>query len=90
MLKILREKNIKNIHLSYDIDCLDPDYVPGTGTPVSDGLSYSQSKELLQGIMSTSLVSSMDFVEYNPDLDKNNKTKETCVELLKLISSELN
>ena len=90
LLSLIKEKNIKNIHLSYDIDCLDPDYVPGTGTPVSDGLSYSQSKELLQGIMSTSLVSSMDFVEYNPDLDKNNKTKETCVELLKLISNELN
>ena len=54
LLSLIKEKNIKNIHLSYDIDCLDPDYVPGTGTPVSDGLSYSQSKELLQGIMSTS------------------------------------
>lgn len=89
LLTLIKEKNIKNIHLSYDIDCLDPDYVPGTGTPVNDGLTYSQSKELLEAILGTSLVKSMDFVEYNPMLDKNNKTKETCFELLNLISDNL-
>lgn len=89
LLSLISEKNIKNIHLSYDIDCLDPEYVPGTGTPVNDGLSFEQSKYLLEAIFSTSLVKSMDFVEYNPDLDKNNKTKETCIELLKLISKKL-
>ena len=89
LLTLIKEKNIKNIHLSYDIDCLDPDYVPGTGTPVNDGLTYSQSKELLEAILGTNLVKSMDFVEYNPMLDKNNKTKETCFELLNLISDNL-
>ncbi len=80
---------LKNIHLSYDIDCLDPEYVPGTGTPVNDGLSFNESKVLLESILSTSLVRSIDFVEYNPDLDKNNRTKETCIELLKFISKSL-
>ena len=89
LLTLIKEKNIKNIHSSYYIDCLDPDYVPGTGTPVNDGLTYSQSKELLEVILGTSLVKSMDFVEYNPMLDKNNKTKETCFELLNLISDNL-
>ena len=89
LLTLIKEKNIKNIHLSYDIDCLDPDYVPGTGTPVNDGLTYSQGKELLEAILGTNLVKSMDFVEYNPMLDKNNKTKETCFELLNLISDNL-
>lgn len=89
LLSLIAKRNIKNIHLSYDIDCLDPEYVPGTGTPVNDGLSFEQSKNLLEAIFSTSLVKSMDFVEYNPDLDKNNKTKETCIELLKLISKKL-
>ncbi|WP_195989185.1 arginase [Clostridium sp. D53t1_180928_C8] len=89
LLSSLKQKNIKNIHLSYDIDCLDPEYVPGTGTPVHNGLSFTQSKELLISILGTSLVKSIDFVEYNPDLDKNNKTKETCIELLKLISKKL-
>ena len=89
LLSLITEKNIKNIHLSYDIDCLDPEYVPGTGTPVNYGLSFEQSKNLLEAVFSTSLVKSMDFVEYNPDLDKNNKTLETCIELLKLISKKL-
>ena len=89
LLSIIKEKNIENIHLSYDIDCLDPEYVPGTGTPVTDGLSFGESKILLESILGTSLVRSIDFVEYNPDLDKNNRTKETCIELLKLISKIL-
>ena len=89
LLSLISSKNIKNIHLSYDIDCLDPEYVPGTGTPVSDGLSFSESKSLLEAILGTSLVKSIDFVEYNPDLDQNNRTKETCIELLKLISCNL-
>lgn len=82
----IREKNINNIHLSYDIDCLDPEYVPGTGTPVNDGLSFIESKKILESIFSTSLVKSIDFVEYNPDLDKNNRTMETCLEIIKLFS----
>ena len=89
LLTIIKENNIKNIHLSYDIDCLDPEYVPGTGTPVDNGLTFEESKKILKSIFSTSLVKSMDFVEYNPELDLNERTKETCIELLKLISDEL-
>lgn len=89
LLSIIREKEIKNIHLSYDIDCLDPEYVPGTGTPVHNGLSFTESKVLIESILGTSLVRSIDFVEYNPDLDENNRTIETCIELLKLISKTL-
>ncbi len=89
LLSIIREKEIKNIHLSYDIDCLDPEYVPGTGTPVHNGLSFTESKILIESILSTSLVRSIDFVEYNPDLDENNRTIETCIELLNLISKTL-
>lgn len=89
LLSIIKEKEIKNIHLSYDIDCLDPEYVPGTGTPVHNGLSFTESKILIESILGTSLVRSIDFVEYNPDLDENNRTIETCIELLKLISKTL-
>ena len=89
LLSKIKEKNIKNIHLSYDIDCLDPEYVPGTGTPVDNGLTFEESKKLLKSILSTSLVKSIDFVEYNPELDSNNRTKETCIELLNIISTEL-
>ena len=90
LLSIIKERNIKNIHLSYDIDCLDPEYVPGTGTPVDNGLTFEESKKILKSILGTSLVKSIDFVEYNPELDLNNRTKETCIELLNIISNELN
>ncbi|SCJ97059.1 Arginase [uncultured Clostridium sp.] len=89
LLSKIKEKNIKNIHLSYDIDCLDPEYVPGTGTPVDNGLTFEESKKILKAILGTSLVKSIDFVEYNPELDSNNRTKETCIELLNIISTEL-
>ena len=89
LISMIKEKNIKNIHLSYDIDCLDPEYVPGTGTPVENGLTFEESKKLLKSILGTNLVKSIDFVEYNPELDLNNKTKETCIELLNIISTEL-
>lgn len=89
LLEAINKKNIKNIHLSFDIDSLDPKYVPGTGTPVEDGLSFAEGKEVLETILNTSLVKSMDFVEFNPVLDKNSNTLETCIELLKVISNNL-
>jgi arginase len=89
LLLMIKEKDIKNIHLSYDIDCLDPSYVPGTGTPVENGLTFKESEKLLSAILGTTLVKSIDFVEYNPDLDLNSKTLETCTELLNVFSNKL-
>lgn len=87
LLNIINQNCVKNIHFSFDIDCLDPSYVPGTGTPVEDGLSFPEGKKVIETIIGTSLVKSMDFVEFNPDLDKNKKTLETCIELLNIISN---
>lgn len=84
---LIKSKNIKNIHLSFDIDALDPIYVPGTGTPVENGLTFAEAKNILETVIDTNLIRSMDFVEFNPALDKNNKTIETCTELLKIISN---
>ncbi|MCF0147126.1 MAG: arginase [Clostridium sp.] len=86
LLEALNKNNVKNIHFSFDIDSLDPAYVPGTGTPVEDGLSFSEGKEVIETIINTSLVRSMDFVEFNPVLDNNKRTLETCLELLKVVS----
>ncbi len=86
LLETLAKNNVKNIHFSFDIDSLDPAYVPGTGTPVEDGLSFSEGKEIIETIINTSLVKAMDFVEFNPVLDDNQRTLETCLELLKVIS----
>ena len=87
LLEAIKKSNVKNIHFSFDIDSLDPSYVPGTGTPVEDGLTFSEGKEVIETIINTSLVRSMDFVEFNPTLDNNKRTLETCLELLKVISN---
>ena len=89
LLRKINNNHLTNIHLSYDIDCLDPSYVPGTGTPVNNGLTFEESQILLHGIFGTSHVKCIDFVEYNPTLDKDNKTKETCIQLINLMSEEL-
>ena len=86
LLEAIKKSNVKNIHFSFDVDSLDPSYVPGTGTPVEDGLSFSEGKEVIETIINTSLVRSMDFVEFNPTLDNNQRTLETCLELLKVVS----
>ena len=87
LLEAIKKSNVKNIHFSFDIDSLDPTYVPGTGTPVEDGLTFPEGKEVIETIINTSLVRSMDFVEFNPTLDNNKRTLETCLELLKVISN---
>lgn len=81
--------NINNIHLSFDIDCLDSYLVPGTGTPVSKGMKLTEIEEMLKGILFTKKIKSMDFVEFNPEIDENSKTLDNCIKLLKTISENL-
>ncbi|NMM62766.1 arginase [Clostridium sp. P21] len=78
----ITDNGISRIHLSFDIDCLDSDLVPGTGTPVKNGMNLEQAKYLLKYLMETTLVKSMDFVELNPMLDKNDFTADMCIDLI--------
>jgi arginase len=78
----LKDAEIEAVHLSFDIDCIDPEYVPGTGTPVRYGMNVIEVKYMLKYLMETNLVKSMDFVELNPKLDKNDKTADLCIDLL--------
>lgn len=78
----LKSQNIKNIHLSFDIDCLDKALVPGTGTPVSDGLDMEEVKCILKELLQLSLVKSIDFVEFNTLLDENNTTANIAIDLI--------
>lgn len=55
-------------YLTFDIDCLDPSYAPGTGTPVIGGLSTHQAQQILRGLAGINLVG-MDLVEVAPDYD---------------------
>lgn len=78
----LRDSEIEAVHLSFDIDCIDPEYVPGTGTPVRYGMNVIDVKYILKYLMETNLIKSMDFVELNPKLDQNDKTADLCIDLL--------
>ncbi|WP_123053839.1 arginase [Clostridium sp. JN-1] len=82
VLHKVKLNNVDSIHLSFDIDCLDPSLVPGTGTPVENGLYLEDAKYILKYLMQTKLVKSMDFVEFNPKLDKDDITADMCIDLL--------
>lgn len=90
MLSKIDKSQVEGVHLSYDIDVMDESIVPGTGTPVKDGLSLDEGKDLLKGILNRNIVTSMDFVELNPELDnKDKQTEKTCIKLLKTINKYL-
>lgn len=85
LLNKVHDLNIKNIHLSFDIDCANPDLVPGTGTPVEDGISMNEAKYIIDTLFKSKKVKSMDFVEFNPDIEYET-TVNNCLDLLKCVS----
>ena len=75
-------KDTDGIHLSLDVDALDPVETPGTGTTVPGGISYRESHLALEMLHDSQRVTSMEIVEVNPLIDINNKTANQAVELL--------
>jgi arginase len=69
------------LHVSLDLDALDPRDAPGVGTPVRGGLNYREAHTLLE-ILATGEPDSVDIVEVNPVLDVRNQTAETASELV--------
>jgi arginase len=69
------------MHVSLDLDALDPADAPGVGTPVRGGLNYREAHTLLE-IISTANPSSVDIVEVNPVVDVRNQTADTAAELV--------
>ncbi len=70
------------VHLSLDMDALDPEIAPGVGTPVRGGLTYREAHLALELIAEAGLVGSLEVVEVNPILDRENTTAATAVELV--------
>jgi arginase len=62
------------IHVSFDLDTMDPDYAPGVGTPAPGGLSYREAHLAMEILADTGKVVSAEFVEANPILDERNGT----------------
>lgn len=70
----IRQQNIDHLHVSFDVDSVDPDVAPGVGTPVPGGLSYREAHFLMEALAETGVVGSMDVAEVNPILDERNRT----------------
>ena len=69
------------VHLSLDMDVVDPDVAPGVGMPVRGGLSYREAHLALELAAESDLVDSLEIVEVNPTLDRMNETASLAVEL---------
>ncbi len=70
------------IHVSFDMDGIDPDFAPGVGTPCPGGLSYREAHLAMEMLADTGKVVSAELVEVNPVLDHRNNTAGLAVELL--------
>lgn len=69
------------IHLSFDLDVVDPEDAPGTGTPVDGGISYREAHLAMEMIGDLADIVSVDLVEVNPLLDQRNATGVLAVEM---------
>ena len=70
------------VHVSFDLDVLDPEVAPGVGTPVPGGLTYREAHLALELVAESGYVGSLEVVEVNPILDRENITARTAVELV--------
>ncbi len=71
-----------HLHVSFDVDFLDPDIAPGVGTTVPGGPSYREAQLCMEMIADTGRMGSLDIMELNPALDLRNRTAEVAVDLV--------
>ena len=71
-----------HLHVSFDVDFLDPEIAPGVGTTVAGGPSYREAQLCMEMIADTGRLASLDIMELNPALDLRNRTAEVAVDLV--------
>jgi arginase len=71
-----------HLHVSFDVDFLDPDIAPGVGTTVPGGPSYREAQLCMEMVADTGLLRSLDLMELNPALDVHNRSAEVTVDLV--------
>jgi arginase len=71
-----------SVHVSFDMDGVDPQEAPGVGTPVRGGLTYRESHLLMEGVAQSGTLGSLEITEINPILDSENRTAILAVELI--------
>lgn len=76
------ENSTDGVHLSFDLDGIDPLEAPGVGTPVLGGISYRESHLALEMLAESEIITSAEFVEINPILDNKNQTADVAVALV--------
>jgi arginase len=86
-INYLKERT-DGVHLSLDLDGLDPNDCPGVGTPVLGGISYRESHLAMEMLAESGIITSAEFVEVNPILDEGNKTAVVAVGLIASIFGE--
>lgn len=80
-IKIVSE-GTDGVHVSFDMDVMDPLHAPGVGTPVVGGLTYRESHLAMEIISAANIVTSAEFVEVNTVLDHKNQTAKVAVALI--------
>ncbi|MCI2256327.1 arginase [Domibacillus sp. PGB-M46] len=80
-ISYLRERT-NGVHLSLDLDGLDPQEAPGVGTPVPGGITYREGHLAMEMLEEEGIITSAEFVEVNPILDEKNKTGNAAVALI--------
>ncbi|MBN8265382.1 MAG: arginase [Xanthomonadales bacterium] len=71
-----------HLHVSFDVDMLDPAIAPGTGTRVPGGVNYREAQLIMEMVADTGQLGSLDLVEVNPALDRRNATARLAVDLV--------
>ena len=78
----LATRDTNGLHISFDMDAVDPDYAPGVGTRVAGGLTYREAHLSLELIADSGKMTSLEIVEVNPTLDHENRTAIMAAELI--------
>lgn len=85
----IASKDTNGIHISYDLDVIDPKVAPGVSVPEKKGITEKQAYEIMEIICKyKNLVKSLDLVEYNPSLDKDNKTENIAIKLIDMFTEK--
>jgi arginase len=71
-----------HLHVSFDVDFLDPDIAPGVATTVRGGPTYREAQLCMEMIADTGRLASLDMMELNPAFDVRNRTAELAVDLI--------
>ena len=76
---------VDNLHISFDVDSVNPELAPGVSTPVRNGFTTDEVFQTFKFLFKNYFVTSVDIVEFNPVNDKNNKTVNFVNELTEYV-----